>query len=377
MDQAGSGGDHGGRRLSPYATRLLKILAFVFIVEYLVLPQLGGAREALDVVQDVDAALLVGAALLQLAAFGAQLELVRGLLPEDQRPSRWLLFRIELAGRAASHTIPAGTAAGAALSFRLLQRSGVRGADAGFANAAQAIGSTLVLHVLTWGALAVSIPLRGLQDYYGTAALLGVLLVAGATVLVVLAERGEGRGVRTARRAAERMPLLEPRRVGDVAARLFDRVRWLAEDRSVLRRSASWSVVHWLCDAGSLWLVLAAFGHRVPLDVLLVVFGISSMFAALPITPRGLGVVEASLITLLGSFGIPRPEAVLGVVTYRLVSFWLPIPLGAAAYVSLEVELGRRRPLREAVGEVLDRMSADVSAFQEWVRSHVRRGQRS
>lgn len=369
--------DHGVRRLSPYATRLLKILAFVFILEYLVLPQLGGAREALDVVQGVEPALLVGAVLLQLASFGAQVELVRGLLPQDQRPSRWLLVRIELAGRAASHTVPAGTAAGAALSFRLLQRSGVRGADAGFANAAQAIGSTLVLHVLTWGALAVSIPLRGFQDYYGAAALLAVLLVTGAAVLVVLAERGEGRGVRLARRAADRVPLLDPHRVGDVVARLFDRVRWLAEDKPVLRRSASWSVVHWSCDAGSLWLVLAAFGHQIPLDVLLVVFGISSMFAALPITPRGLGVVEASLITLLGSFGIPRPEAVLAVVTYRLVSFWLPIPLGAAAYVSVEVELGRKQPLREAVGDVIDKMESDMSAFQQWVRSNVGRGQGS
>lgn len=372
MDQAGSGRDNGVRRLSPYATRLLKILAFVFILEYLVLPQLAGAREALDVVQGVNPLLLAGAVVLQLGAYAAHVELVRALLPEKQRPSRWLLLRIEFAGRAASHTVPAGTAAGAALSFRLLQRSGVRGADAGFASAAQAIGSTLVLHVLTWGALAVSIPLRGFQDYYGVAALLAVLLVLGASVLVLLARRGEGRAVRVARRAADRMPLLDPRQVGDVVKRLFDRVRWLTQDRTVLRRSASWSTVHWLCDAGSLWLVLAAFGQQVPVDVLLVVFGISSMFAALPVTPRGLGVVEASLITLLTSFGVPRAEAVLGVVSYRLVSFWLPIPLGAAAYVSVEVELGRRRPLRDAVGDLLDKVRDDISAFERWVRSNVR-----
>ena len=373
MGQAGSGRDPGVRRLSPYATRLLKILAFAFIIEYFVLPQLADAREALDVVQGVNPMLLVGAVVLQVAAYGAHVELVRSLLPKEQRPSRWVLVRIELAGRAASHTIPAGTAAGAALSFRLLQRSGVRGADAGFASAAQAIGSTLVLHALTWGALAVSIPLRGFQDYYGVAALLAVLLVGGATTLVLLARGGEGRAVRVARRAADRLPLLNPRQAGDVVARLVERVRWLTQDRSVLGRSASWSAVHWLCDAGSLWLVLGAFGHHIPVDVLLVVFGISSMFAALPVTPRGLGVVEASLITLLASFGVPRAEAVLGVVTYRLVSFWLPIPLGAAAYVSLEVELGRRQPLHGAIGDVLDKVGDDISSFQQWVGSNVRR----
>jgi hypothetical protein len=39
---------------------------------------------------------------------------------------------------------------------------------------------------------------------------------------------------------------------------------------------------------------------------------------------------------LLVSFGVTRSVATLGVLGWRLVNFWLPIPAGAAAYVSLK-----------------------------------------
>ena len=50
------------------------------------------------------------------------------------------------------------------------------------------------LWLLGW--LGVSIPVRGVQLLYGTAALLGLLLVGGFSVLVVLLVRGEERASR-------------------------------------------------------------------------------------------------------------------------------------------------------------------------------------
>ena len=44
---------------------------------------------------------------------------------------------------------------------------------------------------------------------------------------------------------------------------------------------------------------------------------------------------------MLAGFGTPHAEAVIGVITWRLAEFWLPIPLAALAYLSL-----RTGPLR-------------------------------
>ena len=69
-------------------------------------------------------------------------------------------------------------------------------------------------------------------------------------------------------------------------------------------------------------------------------YGIANVAGALPVTPGGLGVVDSVAPLLLVSFGVTRSVATLGVLGWRLVNFWLPIPVGAIAYVSLKVPRG-------------------------------------
>jgi uncharacterized protein (TIRG00374 family) len=52
----------------------------------------------------------------------------------------------------------------------------------------------------------------------------------------------------------------------------------------------------------------------------------------LPFTPGGLGFVEAGLTATLALAGVGGGAAVVATLTYRLVSFWLPIPAGLVAY---------------------------------------------
>ena len=67
----------------------------------------------------------------------------------------------------------------------------------------------------------------------------------------------------------------------------------------------------------------------------------ANVLAVVPITPAGLGVIEGILITTIVGFGVPHQPAILAVLAYRFINFWLPIPVGGAAYLSLE---WRRKP---------------------------------
>ena len=58
----------------------------------------------------------------------------------------------------------------------------------------------------------------------------------------------------------------------------------------------------------------------------------------IPLTPGGLGFVEAGLTGLLGLAGVALGVATVATLAYRLVSFWLPLPVGGIAYL-----LARRR----------------------------------
>ena len=61
----------------------------------------------------------------------------------------------------------------------------------------------------------------------------------------------------------------------------------------------------------------------------------ANILAVIPITPGGLGVVEFIAISTLTGFGVPGGVATAGVLCWRLVNFWLPIPFGGVSYVTL------------------------------------------
>ena len=238
---------------------------------------------------------------------------------------------------AASHIVPGGSAAGAGLGYRLLTDAGVRGTDAGFALATQGLGSALVLNVILWVGLLVSIPRRGFNPLYGTAAIVGAVLIASFAVAVVSLTRGEDRLARVFCRVADRVPMLDGEGIGRVLHRVAERLRVLGSDPRLLARAALWATANWLLDAASLWVFVAAFGYRVDLDGLIVAFGLANVLAAIPITPGGPGGGGGGPDVGPGRVRDPRGTAVLGVVIYRLVNFWLPIPVGGLAYLSLKV----------------------------------------
>jgi hypothetical protein len=141
-------------------------------------------------------------------------------------------------------------------------------------------------------------------------------------------------------------------------------------DRQLLLRAAGWAAANWLLDAASLWVFVAAFGYRVSVVGLLVAFGLANVLAAIPITPGGLGVVEAVLTSTLVGFGTPSAVAILGVAAYRLLNFWLPIPLGALSYLTLKVDPGDpdeavRQQRKERLLRKLQRFIASVPGMSE------------
>jgi len=81
---------------------------------------------------------------------------------------------------------------------------------------------------------------------------------------------------------------------------------------------------------------LSAFGREMPIiDVAVLFFVGNAVGAAVP-TPGGLGAVELALTTGLVGAGVPQPVAISAVLVYRLLTYWLRIPLGYVAMKYLE-----------------------------------------
>ncbi len=323
-------------RSSRKLIRLLQILAVALVIHLFVVPQIGGFRDAADTIRHVRPHWLVAALALYTGSLLVYARLLQILLPPDVEPGFRRLFGVVLASTGLNHVIPGGAATTAAVNYRLLAGTGVARSELGVALTIQGLGSAVVLNVLLWIALLVAIPTRGLNPLYTTAAIVGVVLFSLFASAVVGLTRGRDTAIGWGRRIAQRIPGAHPDGVESALETAGDQFISMREDPRRLAKLIGLAAANWLFDAAALWVALQAFGINMGIDGLLVAYGLANVLAALPITPGGLGVVEAVLIPTLIGFGGAASGVSIGVVAYRLIAFWLPIPIGAVCYVVID-----------------------------------------
>jgi uncharacterized protein (TIRG00374 family) len=338
------------RRLPRPVKRVIGLLVAFFLLEYLVIPRLVRQRGHLNLLTHINLWFVLAGLVLEAGSLLAYALLTRTILSQfGEPPAIRTLVQVDLSTLALTRVLPGGSAAGTGLGFRLLTALGYSNADAGLTLAVQGIGSAAILNALLWIGLVMSIPLRALhhsgasasalpKTLYVTAALLGAFLVGFFGFAVISLTRGRDRSLRVVRAVARRVRFLHEEQIVGVVQRIADQLRTLVSDRRLLVREIAYASANWLLDAGALWVLVAAFHYHLTIDALLIAYALANIVAVLPLTPGGLGVVEVVLTSTLTAFGAPGQVATLGVIAYRLVSFWLPIPVGGLAYLTLKLD---------------------------------------
>jgi uncharacterized protein (TIRG00374 family) len=113
----------------------------------------------------------------------------------------------------------------------------------------------------------------------------------------------------------------------------------LIEGRDRIRREVGpqWelalgaSLARWLFEYGVLLLTLCGLSASPDPALVLLAFVVASVLGLIPFTPGGLGFVEAGLAATLAVAGISTGDALVATLVSRLLTFWLPIPLGGVA----------------------------------------------
>lgn len=370
-----------GRARRPPSTRrykpvgfTIKLTLFATAFYFFVLPLAPDFRDAWRRLRDVEPGYIAAGFGLQIAGWFCYSLLTRAALGRAAGTvTRFRFFRIQMSTKALSSIVPGGNAAASALGYRLLTLSGISGPDAGFALATAGLGSAVVLNLIFWVGLLVSIPIRGVNPGYAAAALAGVVIMLLAAGLVMGVMHGQGRAERIIRWICARLHV-EPEAAIAVVRQIGQRVEELVSDRELLVRVVFWAALNWVLDAASLWVFLRAFGATLDPDALLVAFGLANLLAAIPITPGGLGIVDASYLSTLVAFGISLGRARLGLASYRIAQLIFPIILGAVLYASLRVgpwkieKRDRLSRLRDIAKRVDSESRVDF-ALRQWERS--------
>lgn len=322
------------------AARLIFLAVAAFGL-YVVWPSLLSVFSAWPQLKDVNPGWFLAMLALELASFACAWTLIRRAL----HAKVW--FRVatsQLAGNAVSRIMPGGAAAGGALQFRMLTTAGgMEGPRVATGLTAASLISTAALFALPVLAIPAMLSGAPVARELRTTALIGfglfVLMIAAGTLLLTTERplRLVGRVVDGARNRLSRGKR-DRHDLPDRLVRERDLVRddlgerwWVA----LLAASGNWAF-----DFAALLAALVAVGSRPRPSLVLLAYVVAAILGMIPITPGGLGFVEAGLTATLVLAGVSAPDAAIATLAYRLVSYWLPLPAGAIAYLSYRRRYG-------------------------------------
>jgi uncharacterized protein (TIRG00374 family) len=315
-------------------------LAVTGIGLYVVAPSLVALLDQWPDLQTVRPLWFVFLVLLEAGSMAALWFLVRITLPSTP----WFVAASsQLAGNAAGRILPGGNATGSVVQASMLVRSGQSpGAVAAAMGSIGLLttGMLLALPLLTVPAVIIRPPpARQLQLGLVVSLVMALLLVGLGFALLKW-----DRFVHAVGRAAGRVLHLVRRRfsVSSVEATVTAQRDTVAEAfAGQWLRALAFAAANRMLDYAALVASLYAVGARARPSMVLLAYVLALGLALIPITPGGLGFVEAGLTTILVLAGVPTDQAVLGTLLYRLVSFWLPIPVGALAWAGWHVHPAR------------------------------------
>ncbi|MEV0621608.1 lysylphosphatidylglycerol synthase transmembrane domain-containing protein [Nonomuraea sp. NPDC050404] len=304
-------------RLERFKPRTLITIIASAIAAYIVLSQLSQVN-VYDVVTTANWAWSGLALVASACSFVAAALMLRGFVPEHL--PLWRTVLVQLASSFVKLVAPAAVG-GVAINTRYLQKRGISPSSAvASVGASQLI--MLVFHIallalfayITGSTTPTSfVPSRGL-----------VLVLLGVAVLVVAVL-----GVPPLRRlVTSRLHKL----FSNVLPRLLD---VLQSPRKMIEASIGTlmiTITFVIClDA-----CVAAFGGELSFTAVAVVFLTANAIGSAAPTPGGLGAVEVALVGGLTVAGVPAELATSAVLLHRLLTFWLPVLPGWAAFTYLQ-----------------------------------------
>ena len=313
------------------------LIVFALVGLYLLVPKIAGLHQTWGKLAHGDPLWLCGAAGVELLSIAGYAVLFRTIFGRGVPRLTWgVSMEIPLAGIAAIRLLAAGGAGAVAVTVWALGRAGL---DVQVI-ACRMVASLIVQYAVYLGAVIVfGIALgSGLLPGHGPVELTLlpalVSLVIAALVLSAVLVPGDvdrrlrqiSSGPRWWRRLIERLAAA-PAALGSGARTAVALVR---ERRLGLLGAPA----YWGFDIAALDFSFHAFGGHPALAVLVLGYFLGTLGGLLPI-PGGIGGVEGAMIGAFVAFGIAGGEAIVAVLAYRAISFWLPTLPGIGGYFAL------------------------------------------
>ena len=348
-DTAETNGPAGLPLLTP--KRLLQtgvVVVALLVGIYFLFPKLVGLGDALSRLDEADPVWIGVAIGFCIASFGCYIALFKAVVGGDALRLSWgETYEINMAGVAATLIFSAGGAGGIALTYWALRKAGMERGEV-----ARRMVAFLTLHyafypiaLIIFGILLRTGVMNGKDSVELTiipAGIAGGLLILGVLISQIPPDLGK----RLAPHAGE-----HGERIEAIAATLAKAPATIGQGfrfaLSLFTHPSSGGLAvlgaagYWATSIGVLWASFHAFGVHVPLAVVVQGFFLGMVANLFPFAPAGVGAVDAGMIGAFVLFGFSGETVFPAILVFRLVAFWLPIPLGIVAFFQLRKTVHR------------------------------------
>ncbi|HWD65833.1 MAG TPA: lysylphosphatidylglycerol synthase transmembrane domain-containing protein [Solirubrobacteraceae bacterium] len=316
---------------------ILLVMGVAIVFVFAVLPQLAGFGKSLHRLRDGSKGWLAAGLGLESISLLGYMALFRMIFSCEGVRIGWRSsYQVTLAGAVATKLIAAGGAGGIALTVWALRAAGLSPR----AVARRMTSFEILLYTVFMTALVVfgGGMAAGLFPGHGGSGLAVPLAVFGAVVIVLVPALGfAAHGAeqwlsRLAQRSRRGRGLLQ--KLTTVPSTLKGGIQTTGEILRHPRPGLAGALVYWAFDIATLWAGFKAFGASPPIAAVVLAYYVGQLANALPL-PGGIGGVEGGMIGAFIAFGVSGSTAVLAVLAYRIISFWLPILPGSIAYLRL------------------------------------------
>jgi uncharacterized protein (TIRG00374 family) len=315
-------------------------LVFIVIIFWKVIPQIGSYSDALTALKAMSSlaiVLIVACVLLYLLTYGLP------FMAATPGLKYWRSQQVNQAAFAISNGVPGGGAVGLAVQFGMLSTFGVAGTSATAAITAVGLWSTFVtLFFPVLGVVAIT--LFGLGgDAHALTGLLGIGILVAVVSVFVLVMRSETLAVKIGAFANR---LIKPLRKRIKALATIDLqapiVKFRADMYEVLKKRWGALTAAQIAVSFTQFLILYVALRGVEgwdsagtsFAAAFAAFAIAQIGLMIPITPGGLGTVDAALIALLVGFGASTGAATAADLVWRAASFIPQIGIGVVALIA-------------------------------------------
>jgi uncharacterized protein (TIRG00374 family) len=298
--------------------RTLIIAAMLVVAIYVLLPQLADLPRMIDAIRSADPLLAAGAVLASLATYFGTALALSGSIPAPVRYIHALLAAV--ASSFASAVAPPGVAQ-VGLNVRFAQRQGLPGPAAVSAAAAKEV-AIVVVHVALLLLVAILAGSSGvLAEELAKLPDWRTLAIGGAVVIAVI-------GVAA---ALPRVRKLVGTSVLPAVRHSLASLKQLVADPIRMLVLFSGALLLQVGYISALYFSVHALGGDISLVTIALLYLTVGSAATVAPTPGGVGAVEAVLLAALTGVGMAAAPALAAVFLYRLVTFWIPIPIGGLA----------------------------------------------